>query len=414
MAPTPASPSPGDGYWSLLRNRNFRFVFLSGSAGDTGYAAYSIAILWIAYRVSGSLAVAGLVLFVEFGVYSMSFLVGPVVDRVRDLRSVLLVGYPTQALLAFVVGLLQSEGRLTTPTLLLLVIALSVVWDFTWTATQAILPRVVSGDALFRANGLSGAVSGGNQIAGFAAGAGLLLIVGPAGATFLYAALNVVAALLAIPIRAVSDSTPSAGYLEEMAQGWRYLAAGEGRPRLQLVTYATAQGFFSAAPALLIALLASREFADPVSSYGILFTAFGIGGVVGSLGLGQVNPRRHLTALLVGVGVGEGVLVLAAVEVAPALLASIAAWFWVGVFDVGFYTAYVVYFQATAPAPMVARALTNAYFPRGGARAVGGLVVGVLAVTLSPVALGSLVGGVFVAIAVLGPALLPAVRRLGF
>jgi hypothetical protein len=414
MAVEPKPPGAVGGYWSLLRDRIFRYYFLSGAAGDAGYAVYSIAILWLAYRVSGSLAVAGLVLFVEFGIYSLSFLVGPVVDRVRDLRTVLLIGYPAQAVFAFLIGLLQYQGRLTVPALLALVVALSVVWDFTWTASQAILPRIVSGGELFRANGLTGAVSGGNQIAGYAAGAGLILLVGPAGGAFLYAALNLVGALLAIPIRAVAESPPSRGYFAEMADGWKYLAGGESRQRLQLVAYATAQGFFSAAPALLIALLAAQRFPNPATSYGILFTAFAIGGVLGSLLLGQVNPRKHLAALLVGVSVAEGLLVIVAVGAAPLLIPSIGAWFSVGVFDVGFYTAYIVYFQATTPAAMVARGLTNAYFPRGTSRAIGGLVVGLLAVSLTPFALGALVGAVFVAVGFAGPALLPAVRRLGF
>lgn len=410
-----ATPSAArEGYRTLLADRTFRFVFLSTSAGDTGYAVYAIAILWLAYRISGSLAIAGLVVFVEFAVYGMSFLVGPFVDRVADLRTVLLIGYPFQAVLAALLGVLAVEGRLTTPVLLAIVVPLSIVWDFTWTASQAILPRVVAGDQLFRANGLLGAVSGGNQIAGYAAGAGLILLVGPSGGAFLYAALNVAGGLLAIPIRARSGPRTAAGYVEELKAGWRYLAGGAGRPRLQLVAYSTAQGFFSAAPALLITLLAASRFADPASSYGALFTAFAVGGVVGSLGLGQVNPRRFLTVYLVGVGVAEGLLVVAAVALAPSLVPSIGAWFLVGVFDVGFYTAYLVYFQATTPAPLVARTLTDAYFPRGTSRAVGGLCVGLLAASLSAAALGTLVGGAFVATALAGPALLPAVRRLGF
>ncbi len=414
MAVEPAPPAKGGGYRALLSDRNFRFVFLSGSAGDTGYAVYSIAILWLAYRVSGSLAVAGLVLFVEFGVYSLSFLVGPFVDRVADLRTVLLIGYPIQALFAFLIGLLQLEGRLTTFALLALVIALSVVWDFTWTASQAILPRVVSGEALFRANGLLGAVNGGNQIAGYAAGAGLILLVGPAGGALLYAGLNLAGAVFALPIRAPLGASTRTGYLDELRDGWRYLSAGDGHPRLQFVAFSSAQGLFSAAPALLIALLAASRFDAPASSYGILFTAFAIGGVVGSLAIGQLNPRQRLTEFLVGIGLVEGGLVVVAVQAAPMLWPSIAAWFAVGAFDVGFYTAYIAYLQATTPPPLVARTLTNAYFPRGGARAIGGLLVGVLALSLSATTLGVIVGGAFVAAALAGPALLPAVRRLRF
>lgn len=401
------------GYRSLLANRRFRYYFLSQAVGDSGYAVYAIAVVWLALSVSHSLFVAGIVVGVEFGIYAMSFLAGPIVDRARDLRTVLLVGYPAQGAVAAILGALDSSGALTVPVLLGLVVLLSASWCFTWTATNAIVPRIVREEDLFRANGLTSAVSGGNQVAGYAAGAALILLVGPGGGLYLYAALNVAAALLALPVRAPSGPTGGGlGFLGELREGWRYLA---GHPASRdLIGFSALQGFFSPAATLLIALYASALFAAPARSYGILFTAYSVGGVIGSLGLGQLNPRRRLFAILASVTLAEGIAIAASTLAAPQILPSVATWFLVGAIDVAFYVVTIVYFQATAPAPLLGRTLSNAYLFRGGSRAMGAVVVGAIAALLAPAQVGGVVASGFVLVAGVALLAFPRLRSLAF
>src|SRR5271170_3182723 len=161
----------------LLRNRSFRSYFLALASGEAGYSVYAVAVIWLALKISGSAEFIGVVVGLEFGIYALSFAVAPFVDRVANLRTILLIGFPLQGVLATLLGVLAVQGRLTPLLLLVLVAAISLLWDFTWTALNAILPRIVAPDDLFAANGLSGTVSGGNQIAGFAVGAALLVFV---------------------------------------------------------------------------------------------------------------------------------------------------------------------------------------------------------------------------------------------
>ncbi|MGI0133272.1 MAG: MFS transporter [Thermoplasmata archaeon] len=401
-----------DGYRSLFANRRFRFYFLSQAVGDAGYAVYAIAVLWLALSISHSLLVAGIVTGVEFGIYAMSFLAGPIVDRAADLRTVLLLGYPLQGAVAAVLGGLAASGALTVPILLVLVVALSALWDFTWTATNAIVPRIVDRRDLFRANGLTSAVSGGNQVAGYAAGAALILLLGPSGGILLYAALNVAAALLALPVRAPRAARASARFLEDLREGWRYLT-GDLALR-ELVSFSSLQAFFSPAPPLLIALFATVFFASPAEAYGILVTAFALGGVVGSLGLGHLGPRRRLFGALVGVTLAEGVGIAVAIVAVPVLATSVAVWFAIGAVDVGFYVVLLVYFQATAPEPLVGRTLANAYLFRGSSRAVGAVVVGALAASLPARDAGIVVAAGFVAIALAAAVGFPRARSIAF
>jgi hypothetical protein len=409
----PIPPASFAGYRTVFRNRRFRWYFACQAAGDAGYAVYAIAVPWLALRISGSLAIAGVVLGVEFGVYALSFLAGPVVDRVRDLRTVLLVGYPVQGALALLLGYLAATGALTVPVLLLLVVALSWLWDFTWTASQSIPPKIVGADDLFPANALLSAVSGGNQVAGYAAGAAVILFLSPAAAPVLYGILNFVAAGFAIPVL-VPQVRVVRAWFRELVDGLRAFVDGGGRPLVALAGFSAAQGFFNAGPALLILAVANSSLVGGARTYGVLFTAFAIGSVVGSVALGAVNPRGQLGPLLFVGTAGEGALVVGAVLAAPLGTLSAPLWFAVGAVDVVFYQSVLVYLQATTRSDSVGRTLTNNYLFRGTGHAAGAIVLGAMLVLVPVLTVGWVDGAAFVAVAVGFALLAPRLRRLAF
>jgi Transmembrane secretion effector len=409
------SGSPPGGYREVLAHRPFRAYWLSQAAGDAGYAVYAISIIWLGYRLSGSALVVGAILGVEFSVYAGSFLVGGVIDRIGRLDRVLRVGYPLQAAGAFALGTLLVIDRLTVPLLLVLVVLISVVWDFTWTANNTMTPYLVPRGQLLAANGLVSAATGGNQIAGYAIGGTLLLLVGPGPGQFLYAALNVVAALLVVPL-VVDRGVParSGPWIGELTDGWRFLARPENRSIRELARFGALEGALSLAPALLITLLSASAPSSPATTYGVWFTAYAVGGVAGSLALGAYAPRARLGALLFGAVAAEGALILAALAAAPRLLPGAGAWFGVGLTDVALWTILLAYVQAVTPGPLLARTITNSYLFRGSARAAGALALGYVAGFLSIGSLGLATGGLFVAVAAVGFAAFPALRRLRY
>jgi MFS transporter, DHA3 family, macrolide efflux protein len=402
------------GYLDLFRNRRFALGITSSGLAWGGYAVYEISVLLLSYRIFHSLAIAGLVILVEFGAYSVTFIAGPTVDRARNLRTVLLIGYGLQALFAFVIGLSVESGHLTVPVLLALVAGISLVWDFTWTADTALIPRLVSEGELFRANALFNAISGGNTVAGFGIGGALLLFVGPGGGMYVYALLNLAALLVVLPLSIPSTRTVTTRLLEDFWNGWKELGRGPGRPLLQLAVFSSVQAFFTAAGPLLITWLTQREFVDPTFSYAILFTAFTVGGVVGGLILGYLNPRSRVSLVMFGSTAAEGVLVLAAVYAAPALLPSLLLWFLTGLCAAGFYQTYMTYLQGSVPQDRYGRVLTNLYLFRGIPTALGAAAVGVLAVLWGAPTLAGVIALTYLLCAFVGPALLPGIRRLAF
>ncbi len=404
----------GGSYRNLLRNRRFFLSVVSTALGNGGYAVYAIAVLWLSFQISGSLAVAGLVLLVESGIYAISFVAGPTVDRARDLRSVLVAGYALQAMLAFAIGVALYAGILSIPVLLVLVAGISFVWDFTWTASNALVPRLVAEGDLFRANGINQAFGGGNAIAGYAAGAGLLLFVGPAGAMFLYAVLQLAALVAILPVSVLSSRHVTTRAVADFWEGWRELGASPGRPLLQLAIFGGFQGFFVEAPPLLLTLLSEVKFSDPGAVYGLLFSAFAIGGVIGGLILGRWNPRERLTLVMCGGTAATSILLVAAAYGAPQLLASVSLWFLVGFAGVAFWSAFLSYVQAHVAPDRFARVLTNVYFFRGVPTSLGAATIGFLGSLWAPTDLAVFVAVAWILIAVGGPMFLPAVRKLRF
>lgn len=402
------------GYFELFRNRRFALGLTSSGLAWGGYAVYEISVLLLSYRISHSLAIAGLVVLVEFGAYSVTFIAGPTVDRARNLRTVLLIGYGLQALFAFVIGLTLQSGHLSIPFLLSLVAGISLVWDFTWTADTAMIPRLVSESELFRANALFNTISGGNTVAGFGVGGALLLFVGPGGGMFLYAGLNLAAALIVIPLSLPSTRVTVTAFLEDFWEGWRELGRGVGRPLLQLAVFSIFQAFFVSAGPLLITFLTQREFVDPTFAYALLFTSFTVGGVAGGLVLGWLNPRGWVSPVMFGSTAAEGILVVASVYAAPALGPSLILWFLVGIFSAGFYQAYMTYLQGAVPQDRFGRVLTNLYLFRGIPTAVGAAAIGVLAPLWGAPTLGWVIALTYVLCAVVGPLVLPGIRRLTF
>jgi transmembrane secretion effector len=404
------------GTWlGLLKGHpKFLFYWLSSVSGETGYAVYSIVVVWLAVQVSGGIAVAGLVLAIEYGIYSLSFVAGPFVDRARNLRTVLAIGYPLQMVVAFLMGLLLAERLLTVPLLLVLVSFLSVLWNFTYIAQNAVLPRLVAPGDIFPANGLVNVAAGTTQVLGFGAGAAFLVTVGPAGGAFLYAALNGLAALLALPVSIPQPAQRPGPIRTLFLEGWRFFLSKERRSLLHFALFSGVQSLFSTAPSLLIALFATHRFAEPTASYGILSTAFAVGYVGGSMLLAAANPRKRLLPWLVISTSGEGLLIAAAIAAVPSVPLSAGIWLGVGIADSIFFTAWIAYLQATVPGGMLGRAMTNFYVFRGATRAGGAALLGFLSLVLLPNSLGWLVAVGWVAIGLVGPVAFPAVRKISF
>ena len=408
-----AATSSRTTFRSVLHHRQFLIFLATSTAGNVGYAVYAISIPWLTYGVSHSLVVVGVALFIELASYTCVFLVGPIVDGVRNQRSIFLWCYPPMAVAVTLIGLGATRGFLTVPLLLGLVAVVSILWDFVWAADNAAPGILLTTDQQFAAQGITGAVGGTNAIAGYAAGGALIFVVGPSGGMFLYAVLLLVGAGLALPLQIRSPGEGAESFLESFRDGWSVVVSGPGRPFLQLGVVDAIQGFFLAAPALLITLFAETTYHTSALAYSTLFVFEVVGGAGAGWALGRWNPRTRVGPLFGATLLATGALVAIAVGL-PAILAIEAVAF----FGIGFaWAAYTdvkyAYLRGAIPPGKLARATSNMWLFPGIASSVGALVLGSLAAGSDPRMFGAVLALGFLA-AGLAALLLPAVRSMRY
>lgn len=402
------------GWRELLRNRRFLLLELSGALSSAGYAVYSVSVLFLAYGITGNLLIAGFVLFIEYGVYTLTFLIAPWVDRAPDKRTILLVCFPVQAAVSGLIAVEIARGTLTVPVLLAAVLVLALLWDFAW-AVYMIAPRmVVEKRLLFAANGVSSAIGVGTQVGGYAGGGALVYFVGPEGGATAYAILLLAAAVAAVPLslRLAGSQAPSR-FIESFREGWAAFRGRAGRALRQFAAVEVLYGFFAALPPLFLTAIAYERFDDPAAAYGILVTAYAVGGSVGGIVVGHYNPRRSVGTLIVTMTLAGGVLTLLLIPSPASALVLAGIFATVGaVFSVR-YDAKYTWVRGTFPPETLGRMVSNVYLFTGVSQTVGALVIGFVSPSVSLTAL-LLFGGAGLIVAGLVTFSVPFIRRLSF
>lgn len=409
----PGSEPPA-GFRTVVKNRQYLLFLASANSSAVGYSVYAISVVWLAYTVSGSFLVVGATLFIEYAAYTLTFLLAPLVDRARNLRTIYLVCYPIQAVAAAAIGIGYDEGVLSVGLLLVLVALISILWDLPWAASNAAPGVLLRPQEQFAAQGVAEAVGGVNSIAGFAIGGALILAVGAQGGMFLYAGLLAVGALCAIPLHIPGHGKIGESFGESFWDGWREIFSGPGRPLLQLAAMDSIVGFFTSAPALLITLLASVTYvASAATGYALLFTADVVGGVAAGLLLGRLNPRGRVGAVLIGSLFAGAAMFVLAVDLPPILVLGAIAWFAIGFASSAYFGAKYAFLRGAVPKEKLGRVVSNMYLFPGIAASIGALVIGVSAESGDPWALGIVIAAGFAAAGVVG-LLMPRVRALRY
>lgn len=405
--------APKPGFRTVLRNRQYLLWLASSNAASVGYSVYAISIVWLTYTVTHSYAIVGVVLFVEYATYAGTFLVGPFVDRVRNQRTIYLVCYPLQAAAAATIALTAISGHLTIPLLVGLIVLISALWDLAWAAYNAAPRLLLTPEELFAASGVGKAIGRANSIAGYAAGGVLILVVGAGGGMFLYAALLGIGAILALWLRIHPGQSPDTGLGQSFREGWRATTGGSGRPLLQLASVDAIQGFFTSGTALFITLVSITTFAFSSGAYALLFTIYVVGGVAAGLSLGWINPRGRAGVVMVGSLLASGVA-FAVAGVVPAVLVLVAfVWLLIGLFLAAYSDAKYAFLRGSVDPRKLGRVTSNMYLFPGISSAVGALVLGILAGSVSPLYFGLVLGVGFLSAGVLA-IVLPGVKVLRY
>ncbi|WP_393971115.1 MFS transporter [Oxyplasma meridianum] len=338
----------------LRDNRSFNLYLSRVAFTSLAFSLYSIFIPIFAYTYSGNLIFTGLVLFAQYGVYSLSFLAGPIVDRVRNKRIIFVMSYSTiAALWAFMAEMVHLKS-LSPEILIGVVIAIAFADNFAWTTGHIILPMLVNKSDFFKANGYVRLISGSHEVGGLALAGVILIYPGDVYSILLYSAAMWCAAFISLHIPLYTGNRESEGN-EGLAEGWKYLARNY-KPMILTAIYLSLISFFGLAPALLILNGTSGSF-----WYIVLYAAFMVGGIIAGPLLGILNMRKRVGLGIVTSAMSYAFLIMASSYLFAVPIFEIPVWMVAGISLDTCITLFNVYLQGTVKREFLGRSASSLY-----------------------------------------------------
>ncbi|HJW24147.1 MAG TPA: MFS transporter [Rhodocyclaceae bacterium] len=276
-----------------LDSRNYRLYFMGQLVSLAGTWMQQIAMIWLAYRLSGSSLVLGSVGFAsQIPILLFAAISGVWIDRL-DRRRLLMWTQTLAMAQALVLAGLTWMDWATPGLLVLMAFFLGCVNAVDVPARQAIAAQLVDDpDDLPNAIALNSFVMNATRFVGPALAGFVVAVVGEA-VCFLFNAASYLAVLLALAaIRLVSRPGRSARALEALKEGYRYVAGHRDiRRSLMLVACVS---FFATPYAVMMPLFAREIFGGDARTYGLLIGSAGAGSLLASLYLASRTDTEGL------------------------------------------------------------------------------------------------------------------------
>lgn len=281
---------------SVLRLRDFRYLYLASSISFIGNVFTTVALALGVLAATGSVTAIGVVVAARQVTQVVFLLVGGAWgDRVQRTR---LIGtcYVGSALTQAGLAALLITGGGATWSLALVAAANGALAAFLAPAWQGAIPDTVPKPQLQQANALFSITRSSANIAGAVLAGLLVAAVNPGWALVIDAASFVVGAVLVLQIPSAPLELTRSPLLTDLRVGWREFTARTWVwvvvAQFSVYNVAYAAGFGIYAP-----VIAKRDLGG-AHAYGLIVAALGLGSVVGALSLLRFTPRRPL---LVGV-----------------------------------------------------------------------------------------------------------------
>jgi MFS family permease len=409
---------------SILRNRNFRLLWIGEGISVLGSQFYLIALPWLVLQLTHDPLALGTILAVVGIPRALFMLVGGALTDRYSPRVLMLASNVFRLGLVSLLALLVGTGVAHVWMLYVFALCFGLADAFFFPAQTAILPSLVDESQLGVGNSLN---QGTAQVSLFAgpvlAGALIALLdrgTGPSGQgialafgvnAFGFGVSVVTLALIRVGDCSRANATKGAGsesVLTSIGAGLRYLWYDV--PLRLIFLLVAAVTFLDNGPfAVGIPVLAKTRLAEGAVAFGIVMSALGAGALLG-MALGAVLPRPApnqvpLRTLTVASGFGVG---LALIGIAPStpLMALVALV--MGIMNGYINILFITWLQTRTPPEMLGRMTSLLMFAVVGLNPISttlaGIVLGVDATALFVVA------GAIETLLVVLTALNPAIR----
>lgn len=311
-AAPPHGPGGSRGFrlstFTSLKHRDFRLIWTSTLFNSAGQWIQQVTLGWLVYDLTGSALLLGAV----NGVRAIPFfLVGPLagvaIDRVNR-RKLLIWVQVYMALTAALFALDVLTHNVQVWHLFVFTFATGMGWAVSMPLRQSIVPSLVPRDDLMNAISLNSAAFNVTRIVGPALGGILITVLGPGENFLIQAACYVAVVAVVFPAR-IPDSSRrgiSMPLLTDFAEGFRYVR--QDKTVLTLILMALVPMIFvMPASQSLLPVFAKDVLHRGPGSLGILYSAMGVGALVGTLVLASLGNFQRKGALLMSGGLLVGV-----------------------------------------------------------------------------------------------------------
>ncbi len=309
-----------------LRIRDFRLVFGGETISVLGDQFHFIAIAWFALQITGSGLALGTVLMTAAIPRAIFMLVGGAFSDRFSPRTLMLVSNVIRAVVVGGLAALVIAGRAELWHLYVLAAIFGIVDAFFYPALNTIVPMLVPGRLLAPANAV---IQGSTQIMGLIgpALAGALIAVVGTGPAFVIDTASFVVATLAISlVRGGRRAAPAEGdrpnVLASIGGGIR-AAWADPAVRGTLIMITAFNLAFTGPISVGLAWLAEERFAGGSAAFGILFSVWGGGALIGAVVGGSVARVPRFGTVLASVACVLGVG-MALIGLAPSLPVALA------------------------------------------------------------------------------------------
>lgn len=382
-----------------LRIRDFRLLFAGETVSVLGDQFHFVALTWLALQLTGSGLVLGTVLMTAAIPRAVFMLVGGAFSDRFSPRMLMLVSNAIRGVVVGVLAALVLTGRAELWHLYVLAGTFGVVDAFFYPALNTIVPMLVPERQLSPANAL---VQGAQQITGLVgpALAGAMIAIVQTGPAFVIDAASFMVAAFALLLirggRRTADPVEDGqrpGVLSTIAGGVRAAWADPAVRSMVLLT-AAFNFAFTGPISVGLAFLADHRFDGGSAAFGLLFSAFGGGAVLGAIAAGSIARPRRLGTILMFIAFALGIG-LALIGLAPSLPIALGIIAVMGVL-IGFINVQAIaWLQARIPDELRGRVMSLVTLGSVGlapvSLAIAGALIDLGAVTLVFIAAGAIV-----------------------
>lgn len=360
-----------------LAHRNFRFYFIGQGVSVLGSWVQQVALSWLVYRLTGSVALLGVTTFAALlPILFIGPLAGAWIDR-HDKRRLLILVQGLLALQAGSLALLTALDAIGPRLIIVMSLVLGVLNAFDTPLRQSQIGAFVDRrDDLPNALALNAMLFNSGRFIGPPL-AGLLLGLTSEAACFAINALSFTALAVGVACIRVAPPSRAAGSIGEVfREGLRYVWT-EYPARMQILILAVVN-ITASSYAVLLPVFAREVFAGDARMLGWLWGAAGAGAFLGTIFLATRKRLKSLVRVVVG-GAGLGaisLLLFSYNRYLPLALAAMAGvGFGISVCNVGVN----MLLQGAAPDHLRGRVVSFFSSTRFGLDAIGGLLAGLLA-----------------------------------